>query len=105
MLLPHMPCQQLWAGVPQLLEVSSPELKLPRRPVPSSPPPPEEPAADLAEKRAAGCLHGGGQGREEHAPCAQHPGLARGAVGRDCGLSRPGIAEGDCSSNVRFRRV
>ena len=50
MLLPAMPCQQLWPEVPQLLEVSSPELKLPRRPVPASPPPPEEPAADLAEK-------------------------------------------------------
>ena len=39
----------------------------------------EEPPADLAEKRAVGCVHGGGQGQEEQ-PCAQHPGLAGGAV-------------------------
>ena len=45
-----MPFQQLWPEVPQLLEVSSLELSLPRSPLPASPPPEEEPAADLAEK-------------------------------------------------------
>ena len=44
------PCLQLIAELAQQLEVSSSELKLPRRPVPASPPPDEEPAADLAEK-------------------------------------------------------
>ena len=70
-----MPCHQLIAELAQLLEVSSPELKLPRRQLPPPPPPDEEPAADLAKKRPVGCLLGGGQGREDHAAVLSNQGL------------------------------